>query len=125
MIKNATLALKAAKPRGPNGFLAFSAEIGEETRRHTELRSEVKAGLAAGQFVPFYQPKIDLRSGQLTGFEALARWERPDGLRAPAAFLPALEDMELSRSLFLGMLDKILFDIRRWRSAGSPAGASP
>ncbi len=70
------------------------------------LAGELDRALADGQIVPYFQPQIDPRTGRLTGMEALARWEHPTrGTLAPAEFLAAIEQMNLSRRLTLRMLE--------------------
>ena len=70
------------------------------------LAGELDRALADGEIVPHFQPQIDPRTGRLTGVEALARWEHPArGTLAPAEFLSAIEQMNLSRRLTLRMLE--------------------
>ena len=70
------------------------------------LAGELDRALADGQIIPHFQPQTDPRTGRLTGVEALARWEHPTrGTLAPAQFLSAIEQMNLSRRLTLRMLE--------------------
>jgi EAL domain-containing protein (putative c-di-GMP-specific phosphodiesterase class I) len=75
-----------------------------ELRFRSELEAGIRRGIAAGEFVPFYEQQIDLASGRLTGFEMLARWHSPSlGTISPEIFIPVAEDIgviaELSESL--------------------------
>jgi len=80
---------------------------------------EVLAGLAAEEFEPFYQPKIELASGRVKGAEALARWRHPSrGIVAPYAFLGLLEDNGQISDLTWMMLAKSASDCLSWRKAG-------
>jgi EAL domain-containing protein (putative c-di-GMP-specific phosphodiesterase class I)/FixJ family two-component response regulator len=75
--------------------------------------------LASGEFTPWYQPKIDLRTGQTVSVEALARWPlEMGGMIGPARFVPAIEAAGLSDPLFLAMAQAVLSDMVRWRSMG-------
>lgn len=115
LLKNADLALYAAKGRGRNTLVSYDSTLREESRRRVAICSEVKEALRADQIAPFYQPKICLRTGELVGFEALLRWEHPAGTRAPGAMLPAFELPELSRALCGRMLDRIISDLSAWQ----------
>jgi diguanylate cyclase (GGDEF)-like protein len=122
LMTNAALALGAAKDRGPNSYVRFSSDLREETMRRASLRSEVESGLATGRFVPFYQPKVDVATGAIAGFEVLGRWNSPTGLRGPGDFLPALEDSRIAREYFTRQLDRVLSDVSNWRKQGLEVG---
>ncbi|MES2858873.1 MAG: EAL domain-containing response regulator [Pseudomonadota bacterium] len=80
---------------------------------------EVLAGLRAEEFEPFYQPKIELKTGRVKGAEALARWRHPShGMIAPYAFLRVLEDNGQISELTWAMLARSARDCRAWRDAG-------
>lgn len=92
----AIAALLAALAAGACGGLA--AHLG--WRRHHALEARVERGLARGEFVPWVQPLVDLRSGRWIGGEVLARWQDPlHGLRGPAAFMPVIERCGLGAAL--------------------------
>jgi len=117
LMKDADLALYAAKARGKNCAVVYSPDM----RHHIEHKAAVARGieeaLQKGQIVPFYQPKIDLASGQVVGFEALARWRHPQyGLLTPASFSSAFDDPELSIGVGESILRQVASDIRRWLS---------
>lgn len=80
---------------------------------------EILAGLRADEFEPFYQPKIELKTGKVKGAEALARWRHPrNGITPPHAFLGMLEDNAQISELTWAMLDRSARDCRAWREAG-------
>ena len=80
---------------------------------------EIVAGLQDEQFEPFYQPKIELRTGRVKGAEALARWRRPDsGIVLPYAFIAPLENSDHIAELTWTMLARSARDCRNWREAG-------
>ncbi len=81
--------------------------------------AEIVAGVSNGEFEPFFQPKVELATGQVKGAEALARWRHPQrGLVTPAAFIKPLEDGNLIDTLTWVMLRKSAAFCRTWREAG-------
>lgn len=80
---------------------------------------EILAGLRADEFEPFYQPKVELRTGRIKGAEALARWRHPrNGIILPYAFLGLLEDNAQISELTWSMLAQSARDCRGWQEAG-------
>jgi EAL domain-containing protein (putative c-di-GMP-specific phosphodiesterase class I)/CheY-like chemotaxis protein len=80
---------------------------------------EIRRGLKAGEFEPFFQPKVSLSNGKVTGAEALARWRHPEkGLIAPYAFIPAMEEAGLIDDLTWVVLEKSAVYCREWISRG-------
>ncbi|WP_159810402.1 putative bifunctional diguanylate cyclase/phosphodiesterase, partial [Cellulomonas citrea] len=81
--------------------------------------AEVRSALERGEFVPHYQPKLDLGLGRVTGVEALVRWQHPvDGLRPPGSFLELVEDAGLMPRLTRSMLVQALDQVVAWRRGG-------
>lgn len=82
--------------------------------------AELADAIAGGRIIPWYQPVIDLTSGELVGFEALARWEHPTtGILDPAEFVPFAEDSELIVELDRAVMRQALTDFARWRTSHS------
>lgn len=80
---------------------------------------DIQAGIARQQFLPFFQPKIDIRTGRMVGVEALMRWSHPDlGLVPPAAFIPVMEDHQLITPISYTIIDTALAQCRRWHDQG-------
>lgn len=87
--------------------------------------AEVGAGLQAGQFEPFFQPKIELESGQVTGLETFARWRHPEhGLLGPAAFMGALEQHQRMDFLDWNMIEQSVERCRAFHDMGMPISIS-
>jgi sensor c-di-GMP phosphodiesterase-like protein len=81
---------------------------------------ELKRAMAAGEFVPYYQPIVDIRSGQLRGAEVLARWKKPDGsLVLPGAFIPLAESSGLIRAMTRDLMRRVCAE------AGAEIGRRP
>lgn len=86
---------------------------------------EIRRGLKAGEFLPFFQPKVGLSGGAVIGVEALARWKHPQkGLIAPYAFIPAMEKSGLIDDLTWIMLEESARHCREWVSRGQPLTVS-
>jgi len=122
LMKSADLALFEAKARGRNTLVAYTPEIRQASEERARICAEVRATLPEKQFLPYYQPKIRLDTGEIAGFEALMRWDHPSGIRAPGSFAPALDDPELSRAMCAQMLDRIIADMARWQAKSLPFG---
>lgn len=100
---------------------------GHESATHTikPALDEIEQGLTRGEFVPYYQPKVDFGSGAMRGAEALARWQHPHhGLLSPAHFIPTLEGSALMTRFTLAMLEQIVFQLARWSGDGFTLVAS-
>jgi sensor c-di-GMP phosphodiesterase-like protein len=89
-------------------------------RREDDPVSDLKRALAAGEFVPYYQPIVDIRSGQLRGAEVLVRWRKPDGsLVFPGAFIPLAESSGLIRDMTRDLMRRVCVE------AGPALGLRP
>jgi EAL domain-containing protein (putative c-di-GMP-specific phosphodiesterase class I) len=90
-------------------------------RRPVDLMSpdEIRSGIDRRQFEPFFQPKVDIRSGALIGVEALMRWRHPErGLVPPAAFIPVMEAGGFISPVTFTMIEESLAHCGRWRDVG-------
>lgn len=96
LIAQADMALQRAKQHGGNQCQFYARELGERIKQISLLEQGIKTGLAEDRFVAYFQPKLDLASGRIRSFEALARWDDPDhGLVSPASFIPIAEKSTL------------------------------
>ena len=111
----ATEQLRAMLAKRRHGRTSLSAQrIGEVL-----TPPRLVEALAAGEFVPWYQPKVDMRTGKAVGAEALARWPvESGGMIGPAQFVPAIEAAGLSDALFFAMARAVLADLAHWRGLG-------
>lgn len=115
LLSRADFAMFSAK-QNPSKNVEFYREARSTQKFNVRDRREIQNALAAGQFVPLYQPQFDLRSQELTGFEALARWRMPNGsLSAPAQFLDMIEYFEVFGEFDLTIVERVLETMRRLR----------
>jgi diguanylate cyclase (GGDEF)-like protein len=118
LLARADTAMYVAK-RAREGHQVWSPDGTTDSRDRLRTLEQLREALETDQLVPHYQPQLDLRTGRITGVEALVRWEHPDrGLLTPDAFLPLAEQAGLMRRLALGVLERSLRDLRCWRAAG-------
>ena len=115
----ASLALREAIRNGPTAIRAFNEDMQKARKIRSDLRDDAAAALDAGHIQPWFQPQISTDTGEVTGFEALARWNHPDrGLISPAEFLPALEECDLLERLAEVMMYHSFAALKAWDGAG-------
>jgi EAL domain-containing protein (putative c-di-GMP-specific phosphodiesterase class I) len=118
LFKNAEAALKEAKTSGAR-YRFYSSELNERVAEDLALEQQLLSALQRQEFVVHYQPKIDAKSNELVGLEALLRWNSPDrGLVPPARFIPALEASELILDVGRWVIEKALSDHQAWQQRG-------
>lgn len=101
VLRDADLAMYAAKADGPGKTVVFTADLGIAVRRRMALEREIRDAIREQQFVLHYQPIVSLHSGEVEGFEALVRWQHPErGLLPPSEFIGVAEETGLI--VFLG-----------------------
>ncbi len=104
---------EAPAPSAPVKPLTQRSE--RELRERSEIEAGVRAGIRAGELVPYFEQQIDLSSGRLRGFEMLARWHHPTrGLVAPEEFISIAEDCGLIGELSLSVMRQALTEARAW-----------
>ncbi|WP_244487307.1 EAL domain-containing protein [Afipia sp. Root123D2] len=122
LLKNADMALSRAKSEGHATFSFFEAEMDARAQSRRLIEIDLRAAIEADALVPHYQPLIDLRSGRITGAEALVRWPHPvRGMISPAEFIPVAEETGLINVIGALMLRRACTDAARWPSEVSVA----
>jgi len=118
-IEATNTALREAKRHGPTAIRAFNDDMHRAQQVRSTLRDDAATALDTGQIQPWFQPQISTDTGEVTGFEALARWNHPErGMISPAEFLPALEEAALLERLAEVMMYHSFAALKAWDGAG-------
>lgn len=115
LLRGACIAMARAKRDGGATVRTFEPAMDFDLRDRAELETDLRPGLRRGEIVPYYQPIISLRSGELIGFESLARWQHPRrGIIDPAIFIPIAEDIDAINDMCFALLRHACRDARDW-----------
>jgi len=118
LMQRADMALYHAKKQGRNRYFWFESGIEHELKFRNQLETGIRRGLVQGEFVPFYEQQIDVESGQLVGFEMLARWRSPTlGLISPDIFVPIAEEIGLITEMSERLMEQAFTDAREWNDS--------
>jgi diguanylate cyclase (GGDEF)-like protein len=119
LIKNAYTAMQHAIARGHNTYTFYSPELNNRAFEMLLLENDLRLALKREEFVLHYQPQVDLRTGLISGFEALVRWRHPEGdLVYPASFIKLMEDTGLICQLGEWGLRQACMQNKRWQESG-------
>jgi len=115
LVKDADIAMYQAKSQGRNRVITYSPEMRRAIEQRVSLGRGMREAIASDEIVPFYQPKVNLATGEIVGLEALARWRHPsDGILTPAFFGAVFEDHEIAAAMGKLLTSKIAADVRQW-----------
>lgn len=119
LLRQADQAMYQAKLSGKNRFHIFDVQLDKHIRSHHESLEAIEVAIKNREFVMYYQPKVNMRSGKILGLEALVRWEHPlHGLLSPAHFLPTIENHKLSVELGNLIINTVMGQIQKWKQEG-------
>lgn len=121
LMKNAGLALDAAKLKEPNSFSFYDPNLNSEVESRRRLIKDFRVAVEEDQFEIYYQPQISLKDGTLTGAEALIRWPHPTkGMIPPSVFIPIVEQSGLIITLGNWILKTACAQVHMWKNAKLP-----
>ncbi|MES2070671.1 MAG: EAL domain-containing protein [Pseudomonadota bacterium] len=121
LLKNADVAMYRAKVNG-NSYQFYSPKMNEDSLKRFTLESSLRHAVERGEMFLHYQPKLDLRSGSVTGVEALLRWKHPQlGMVSPAEFIPLAEESGLIIEIGKWVLKMACQQNVEWQRQGLPA----
>src|SRR5262249_54236633 len=121
LLRDADMAMYRAKAGGKARHELFDAEMHTRAVALMQLESELRRAIERGEFVVHYQPIFSLVTGQITGVEALLRWQHPErGLILPREFIPLAEETGLIVPIGEGLLRAVCAQTIAWHGAGRP-----
>ncbi len=125
LVRHADQAMYQAKVAGKNRYHLFDVDQDVAVKVHHESLEHVARALEAEEFVLHYQPKVNMRTGEVVGAEALIRWQHPErGLLSPAEFLPGVEGHPVGIALGKWVLETALSQLASWKAQGTEVPVS-
>jgi diguanylate cyclase (GGDEF)-like protein/PAS domain S-box-containing protein len=119
LIRHADQAMYEAKSSGKNRFHIFDATMASKSQILSEKISDIKDAIQNNEFIIFFQPKVNLRTGELVGVESLLRWERSiDNVLLPDDFLDVVENFSLATDIDFWVINSVLRQVSLWQSYG-------
>ncbi|TYS82939.1 bifunctional diguanylate cyclase/phosphodiesterase [Rossellomorea aquimaris] len=120
LVKNADMAMYAAKEKGKNNYQFYNLNIRQLAVSKVKIENELRRAIARNQLELYYQPQIDLKSSRITGVEALLRWFHPElGVVSPSEFIPIAEESGLIIEIGEWVIEKACRDAKLWKRAGA------
>lgn len=121
LMKNADMAMYGAKDAGRGRYRLFTPEMNQKAMRRIYLENQLRKAIDRNELRLLYQPKINVKTGRITGTEALVRWRRdPETLLTPDAFIPLAEETGIIHQLGEWILLTACRQTRKWQQDGYP-----
>jgi len=115
LLKNADMALSRAKSDGHGTFIFFESEMDARAQMRRRIELNLRGAIEGSILQPYYQPLVDLKTGRITGFEALVRWpDQERGMIPPSEFIPVAEETGLINAIGGLMLRRACMDAAQW-----------
>lgn len=119
LLRNADTAMYRAKELGRNRYQYFLAQMNERAVARLKIETQLRGALERGEFLLHYQPKVNIASGEISGYEALLRWQHPErGLVSPADFIQILEETGIIIPVGAWVVRKVCEQLKDWQAAG-------
>jgi diguanylate cyclase (GGDEF)-like protein len=119
LLERAETAAYCARQDGHGLFKFYSSQLDARAFERLTLEGSMRRGLERDEFIVYYQPKVEIRTGRVTGFEALVRWKHPDlGMVSPAQFIPLAEETGLIVPLGEHVLRQACRQNKEWQRQG-------
>jgi PAS domain S-box-containing protein len=116
LLRDADIAMYRAKRAGKARCEVFDTAMHGSAVKRLRLETDLRKALDQGEFRVFYQPIVNLQTGKITGFEALTRWERPEGMLSPLEFIPVAEETGLIIAMNRQLLREACQNLLAWQS---------
>ena len=115
LLRDADTAMHRAKLSGSGRSEVFDPTMREEVQQRLDLETDLRLGIGRDEFIPYFQPIIDVTTGRLAGFEALLRWRHPNrGVVSPAGFISVIEANGLIVPVGLRCFEQVCWQVREW-----------
>jgi diguanylate cyclase (GGDEF)-like protein/PAS domain S-box-containing protein len=119
LLRHADQAMYQAKLQGRNCFYFFDPTQDQQVQRHRNQLHVIEDAFGRNEFCLYYQPKVNLHSGEVIGAEALIRWKHPEqGILPPSEFLPAIADTHLENLFGNWVIEEAMNQLDQWQDAG-------
>lgn len=119
LIKHADIAMYHVKGHGKDGYQLFNSSMNEIYSRHMAMENDMRRALQGNQFQIYYQPQVNIETGEVFAMEALIRWNHPvKGMISPIEFMSIAEETGLILPIGDWVLQKACEDLNRWRQSG-------
>src|SRR5229473_484943 len=116
MLRDAEIAMYRAKRAGKARCEVFDPAMHSSAVRRLKLETDLRLGIERGELIVYYQPIVSLTNGKIIGFEALSRWQRPEGMVSPAEFIPVADETGLILPINKALLLEACKQLRSWQS---------
>ena len=121
VLERAQATLEDLKAKSRNGFAFYSPKLERQRDAKLKLETELRQAVAEDRFIPLFQPKIDLKTGRISGAEALARWQLENGrLVSPSVFIELAEESGLIDKIGSQIMYKACDEAAKWSRHGHP-----
>jgi diguanylate cyclase (GGDEF)-like protein/PAS domain S-box-containing protein len=116
LLRDAEIAMYRAKRTGKARYEVFDPAMHSTAVHRLKLETDLRKGIERGELLVYYQPIVSLKSGKITGFEALSRWQRPEGMVSPADFIPVADETGLILTINRALMLEACQQLRSWQA---------